>query len=97
MGNVALGRVIFAGYRLIGWPDRPDRIQRGEHLHSTQRELCPDGLILRHAVDDRAAQIPDTLQDGRCDVGPDVHHHPFILGVRIRGLEKGGPGRRWLP
>ena len=107
MGDVALGRVVFAGYRLIGGPDRPDRIQRGEHLHSPGGELCPDGLVLRDTADDRATQIPDTLQNGRRDVGPDVHHNPFILGVRfrgfpfifgvrIRGLETGGPGHRWL-
>ena len=96
MGHVTLGRV-GAGHRLVGGADGLDRGERGEPRHATQREMRPDGTVLRHAVDHRAAQRPDARQDRGCHIGLDVHCHPFGFGIGVRGLLAGRDDRsRWL-
>ena len=86
MGDIALGGVVLAGYRLVGGVNGLYRIKPGERLHGGQWEPCPDAPVLRHAVDDRAAQGPDARQDLRRDVGQDVHHHRLVCGNLDRRL-----------
>ena len=76
-----------AGDCLVGGTDRPDPIVCGQRLHLGQRQLRPDGLVALDAVEDRAAQLPDALQDLRGDLGPKVdRHHPIRSRPALRLL-----------
>ena len=60
--NVSLGEV-FGRDRHVGGADRLDRIESGQRLHGSGREVRPDGPVPWHTVDDRAAQRLDACQD----------------------------------
>ena len=84
---------------LVGWTDRPDRVQLGQRLDGGGRQVRPDGPVARHAVDHHAAQIPDARQDLRRHIRPDVDRHQSRGSIRVPSLPARSSGRafRRLP
>ena len=76
--------------RLVGGADRLNRVQLGQRLHRAQGKPGPNRPVPRHAVDHRASQGTDPVQDLGRHVRPDVHRHRLFQGICARSRPAAG-------